>query len=116
MDKWNTSSGDGFVSGAPAHVKASITFNRLLGKHKLNNKYEGIKDGEKVKVVKLKVPNPTMNDAIAFPSVLPEEFGLAKYIDYDAQFDKTYLNAVKRVTDTIGWKHDRSVSLEDFFS
>lgn len=116
IDKWIPSSGEGFVSGAPAHVKASITFNRLLKNKSVSNKYESIKDGEKVKVVKLKVPNPTMNDAIAFPSVLPEEFGLAKYIDYDAQFEKTFLNAVKRVTDTIGWKHDRSVSLEDFFS
>ena len=116
IGKWDNRSDSGFVLGAPAHVKAAITFNRLLKKNKLNNKYETIKDGEKVRVVRLKVPNPTMNDAIAFPSVLPEEFGLAKYIDYDAQFEKAFLSAAKRVTDTIGWKHDRRVSLEDFFS
>jgi DNA polymerase elongation subunit (family B) len=114
MGKYLDSAGN-WGSGAPAHVKASITFNKMLSKYSVGNKYESIRDGEKVKVVKLKMPNPTHNDAIAFPSVLPEEFKLNKYVDYDTQFEKTYLDAVKRVTDAIGWKHDRSVSLEDFF-
>lgn len=129
LDKWapvssQKSSGVGegssnslvFQLKTPSHIKATFVYNWMLEKLNLTHKYESIKDEEKVKVVILKTPNPTIvNDRIAFPTVLPPEFGLDKYVDIESQFDATYLSSIKRVLDSIGWKTDRSVSLDSFF-
>ncbi len=52
---------------------------------------------------------------IAIATVLPSEFGLEKYIDYDLQFDKSFLQPVKNILDVIGWKSENISSLESFF-
>lgn len=106
----------GFVSGTPSHVKSAITFNRMLKKHKLELKYQQIKEGDKIKVVMLKLPNPAQAEAIGFSGEFPTEFGLDKYIDKEAQFNKLFLEPIKRILDSIGWKHENSIDLEDFFS
>lgn len=105
----------GFNSGTPAHVKGAMVYNRLIEAKGLQSQYQPIKEGEKVKVVPLKIPNPCHNSTIAFPNSLPSEFGIAKYVDYDAQFEKMYLEPMKRILDVMGWKTEHSVSLEDFF-
>ena len=53
---------------------------------KLTNKYELIRDGDKIKFAYLKEPNRIGENVIAILSVLPKEFKLEKYIDYDTQF------------------------------
>lgn len=107
--------GDRFKSGAPHHVKAAIQYNRLIQKHKLQSKYRTIMEGEKVKLICLMKQNPIMSPEIAFPSSLPVEFGLDKYIDKEAQFQKYFLDPMKRVLDVVGWKSDNRVTLDDFF-
>lgn len=90
----------------PFHVKASITFNRLIDKHNLGKKYQKIKDGEKIKYLYLKVPNPSFNDVIAYSSVLPTEFGLEQYIDWNNQFEMAFLKPLRSILDSIGWKEE----------
>ena len=66
--KWRKDSGlaiANFVKGTPAHVKAGITYNRLLKFFECPFKYEPIRDGEKVKWVYLK-NNPLGLDTVAF--------------------------------------------------
>ena len=46
---------------------------------------------------------------------LPEEFGLHKYIDYDLQFQKTFLEPLNLILDSIGWTAEEQTTLEDFF-
>jgi hypothetical protein len=41
---------------------------------------------------------------------------LEKYIDYDTQFDKAYLDPLKTIVNTIGWRTERVSSLESFFA
>jgi hypothetical protein len=38
------------------------------------------------------MPNPFKETVISYPSRLPKEFELDKYVDYDLQFDKTFLD------------------------
>jgi hypothetical protein len=54
---------------------------------------------------------------ISFPQGgIPEEFALSKYIDYNTQFTKAFLDPLKIILDSIGWKTEKTASLEDFFA
>jgi hypothetical protein len=82
----------------------------------LTKQYPMINDGEKIRYVYLKEPNPTKEKVIAFPMNLPKEFGLEKYVDYDMMFDKGFLAPLKAVLDVLNWKTETVDSLEDFFN
>jgi len=74
-----------------------------------------IKEGEKIRFVYVRKPNPFQEDVIAFPQTLPKEFGLHDFIDYETQFEKTFLDAMQTVIQPIGWNVEAKSSLEDFF-
>lgn len=105
-----------YRKGTPIHVKGSLLFNSILDKKKLSNKYERIKGGEKIKFVYLKEPNPFYNNTIAFINTLPSEFGVSDYIDYDTQFDKSFVEPMRTILNAIGWKAEKVATLDDFFS
>jgi hypothetical protein len=46
--------------------------------------------------------------------VLPPEFNLDMYINYELQFIKTFLDPIKTITDAIGWSVERRNVLDDF--
>lgn len=104
-----------YQKGTPIHVKGALLYNKLIKEKGLEKQYEFIKEGEKIKFAYLKLPNPLKDKVIAFSTVFPKEFGLDKYIDYDVQFEKTYLDPVKVILDCIGWKVEKTNSLDDFF-
>ena len=97
-------------------VGAAILFNHHLKEKGLTNKYNVINDGEKIKYIFLKKPNPIGENVIAFISELPKEFGLTPYIDYDTMFTKSFLDPLKVILDVIGWKTETVATIEDFFS
>jgi DNA polymerase elongation subunit (family B) len=100
----------------PIHVKGALIYNHMLRERDLLKKYEEIRDGDKLKFVFLREPNEAMARAIAFPDVkIPEELNLDNMIDYDLQFDKAFVEPLKIILDTIGWKTERTSTLEDFF-
>jgi DNA polymerase elongation subunit (family B) len=107
--------GDSYIKHTPIHVKGSIIYNRLLRDKKLGFDYEQISNGDKIKFLYLKEPNPVKDSVISIRNALPSEFGLDGYIDYDKQFVKAFLDPVKVVLDCIGWKAKRTSSLERFF-
>ena len=99
----------------PAHTKGAILFNHHLKKLNLLDKYQELKDGEKIKYVYLKEPNPLRCEVISFSTVIPKEFDVEKYIDYAVMYEKSYIGAIENVAKTIGWRIDDSGSLEDLF-
>src|SRR5690606_23137620 len=84
--------------------KGALIYNYLLKENKLDNKYNLIQDGEKVKFLYLKQPNFLRTNVIAFSTVLPEEFDLQGYYDYDTMFEKTVLDPLESVIKSIGWE------------
>lgn len=100
----------------PIHVRGSLTYNYLIRKHKLEKKYELIKDGEKIKFCYMKLPNPTGQNIISCLGVLPKEFGLDQYIDYDTQFEKAFVEPMKIILNCIGWDVEKRSTLLDFFA
>lgn len=113
IDKKNL---DGYKKGTPIHVRAAILYNKAIINNKLEKKYRSIQNGDKIKFSYLKTPNPVMENVFAFPDVLPIEFDLKKYIDYNMQFDKSYVEPIKHILDAIGWSVEKQNTLEDFFS
>ena len=104
-----------YSKGCPIHVRGSLLYNHYLKRHALDNKYELIHDGDKIKFAYLMIPNSIQENVIAFPLSLPKELELNKYIDYQKQFQKTFLDPIEMILGAIGWKSEPVVSLEDFF-
>jgi len=104
-----------YKKGTPIHVRGSLLFNKQVQDLALTKKYALIQNGEKIKFVYLRTPNTIKENVIAFPDYLPEEFNLHKYIDYDMQFQKTFLDPIEPILDAVGWNSEEVVSLEDFF-
>jgi DNA polymerase elongation subunit (family B) len=106
-----------YTSGTPIHVRGALLYNHLLHSNGLTNKYPLIQNGEKLKYIFLKEPNTIQSNIISFPQGgIPEELDLHKYIDYNTQFEKAFLDPLKIMLDAIGWKTEKTSSLEDFFA
>ena len=104
-----------FKKGCPIHVRGSILYNNTVKSKAVDKRYGLIQNGEKIKFVYLKMPNPIKQNVIAFPQYLPTELALHKYIDYDKMFEKTFIEPIKPILDAIGWTVEDQMTLEDFF-
>ena len=96
-------------------MRGALLYNYHNTKQRLTHKYPLIQDGEKLKFVYLKTPNKISENVISFPNTFPKEFGLDKYIDHELQFSKSFLEPIKVIMDTIGWKPEKIASLEFLF-
>ena len=119
LTKW-TESHNLFKKGAPIHCKGAILYNHLLKKNKLGHKFPSIQEGDKIKFLHLKEPNLYQSTSISFLTQLPKDFDFASLIDYDIQFEKSFVEPLKFISDKIKWKLDMSygsqLTLEGFFS
>ena len=104
-----------FKKGAPIHVKGALTFNHFLRELNLTKQYQLIQEGEKIKFIYLKQPNIFNNNTLAFMSVIPPQFNAEQYIDYDLQFDKSFLEPLRIILDCIQWKSEEVSDLSSFF-
>jgi DNA polymerase elongation subunit (family B) len=104
-----------YTKSTPIHVRGSILYNHYIKEYKLQKKYSTIKNGEKIKFCYLKLPNPIHENVVAFIQILPPEFQLQKYVDYEMQFEKTFLRPVRTILDIIGWSVEKKTTLDSFF-
>jgi DNA polymerase elongation subunit (family B) len=105
-----------YCKGTPIHARGAILYNHLIKEKKLDKKYAKIQNGEKIKFCYLKLPNPIRENVISYIQEFPKEFGLDKYIDYDLQFSKAFLEPMKVILDAINWRVEKTVNLESFFN
>ena len=64
----------------------------------------------------MKTPNTIQENVFSFIQEFPKELDLEKYIDYDAQFNKSFVEPMKIILNAIGWSVEKKVSLESFFA
>ena len=107
---------DIYAKGCPIQVRGALLYNHYIKKNKLEHKYPIIQEGEKIKFLYLRTPNPIGENIIAFFQQLPKELNLEKYVDYTTQFEKSFLEPLKTVLECIDWQYERRGSLLSFFS
>jgi DNA polymerase elongation subunit (family B) len=107
---------DIYIKGTPIHCRGALLYNHYILKNKLDNKYSLIQNGEKIKFCYLKKPNSIHENVISFIQDFPKELDIDKYIDYDLQFEKSFVEPLKAILDAIGWNVEKTVNLELFFS
>lgn len=105
-----------YGKGTPIHVRGALLYNALLKKDNIDKKYQLINEGDKIKFLYLRKPNRINENVISFINTLPKEFRLNEYIDFDLQFEKSFLDPLQIILDAIGWKSEKRASLQDFFS
>jgi hypothetical protein len=64
----------------------------------------------------LKQPNKINSNVLSFHDTIPKEFDIQDKVHYNMLFEKTFLDPLQIVLDSIGWKAEESSSLEDLFS
>ena len=104
-----------YKKSCPIHVRGSLLFNKHLKYNKLQQQYELITNGSRIKFCYLKLPNPIKENVIAFQDALPKELKLHNYVDYDLQFNKTFIEPLNLILHSIGWSAEEQTTLEDFF-
>ena len=104
-----------YTKGTPIHIRGALLYNHYVKKHNLDQKYSLIQNGEKIKFCYLKKPNVIHENIISFIQDFPRELDLDKYIDYDLQFEKAFVEPLKAILDAIGWNVERTANLESFF-
>ncbi len=106
---------DIYSKGTPIHVRGALLYNDFVRKNKLEHKYPYIQEGEKIKFIYLKTPNPLHENCVSFFNTIPPEMNLDKYVDYQLQFEKSFLEPLKNVLQCVGWTHEKKVTLGSFF-
>jgi len=104
-----------YKKGTPIHARGSLLYNKLLMDKSLTKQYNKIRNGEKIKFIYLRTPNSIKEDVISFSDYLPEEFGLHRYIDYEKQFSKTFLDVIEPILTAINWNSKEIATLDEFF-
>lgn len=104
-----------YKKATPIHVRGSLLYNKAIKDAGLTKKHELIRQGEKIKFCYLKLPNMIKENVIAFPQYLPPELKLHMYVDYDMQFNKTFISPLEDIFDAIGWSIEPRFNLEDIF-
>jgi DNA polymerase elongation subunit (family B) len=111
-----TDSADIYKKGTPMHVRGSLLYNYYLKKNKIDQKYERIQEGDKIKFLYLKEPNTMGENCISFNTVIPKEFNIHRYVDYDLMFQKAFLDPMDTIVKSLGWETEHKNTLEDLFS
>jgi DNA polymerase elongation subunit (family B) len=96
---------DGFntTKGMPAHFKAAYFHNLLLKKLNVEQTYEKIGSGDKVRYFYVKKPNRYGIDGIGFKYYYPKEFSEIFEPDHEVMFSKIVYSVVERFYEAVGW-------------
>lgn len=115
IDKYSSSVSI-YTKGTPFHVRGALLHNHILKEKKLEKKYNPIKEGEKIKYLYLKMPNPIKENVISFINQIPKELNLHDYVDYETQFNKSFLEPLRTMCNCVGWQIEQVATLDDFFA
>ena len=107
---------DIYKSRTPIHVRGALLFNHFVKEKGLDAKYKLIDEGEKIKFCYLKMPNPIFENIISFPDVVPAEFNLEKYIDYDQQFEVAFMGPINIIAQAIELDLEDKNTLDALFA
>lgn len=105
-----------YGSGCPMQVRSALLHNHYVNKLGLENDYQPIGDGDRIKFVYLIEPNHFKENVVGFFDKLPIEFKLDKYVNREKQFEKTFLDPLNGIMKAVGWLLEEESTLEDFWT
>lgn len=105
-----------YTKGTPMHVRGALVYNHLIRTQKLEQKYQIIQDGDKIKFIYLKEPNHVRENTVAMNGLMPKEFDLHRYIDYDTQFQKAFIDPLNTIVGSLNWNTKPVATLEGLFA
>ena len=97
------------------HVKAALAYNHFIREHNLESEYELIHSGEKIRFIAIQEPNVFGVGVMGFLTRIPKELCLDERVDYKVQFEKSFIDPLKIILDSIGWKSEKVSTLDKFF-
>lgn len=121
LQKYQLAEGKGFKfrSGSPQHMKGAVAYNYLLKDLDLPQ-LEPIKEKDKFYLLLLKGNLRYPIDSVGYLDELPEEFGLADYVDRDGHFERGVIKPLTQIYNAISWKFpslkNKTQSMDEFFS
>jgi DNA polymerase elongation subunit (family B) len=89
--------------GVPIHAKAAHLHNQVNRKLGIEDKYEDIGSGDKVRYFYVEQPNKYGVNVIGFKYEFPKEYNELFNLDYDKMFDKILFEGMKRFYDSVKW-------------
>jgi DNA polymerase elongation subunit (family B) len=100
----------------PIHVRASINYNFLI--KTMDLPLIPVNNGTKVKFIHVSPNNIIQQDVIAFINEWPEAFNKLFVIDYEYQFQRTFITVIQRFFDVLDWGNINieENSLSDFIT
>lgn len=100
----------------PVHIRGVLLYNYYVKKNNLDSKYPLINNGEKIKFCYLKPANPIRENIFSFIQQFPKELNLQKYIDYELQFEKSFIDPLKIILQCIDWRIEKTTTLDMLFA
>jgi hypothetical protein len=92
-----------------------MVFNKALKAYNLQDKYQTITNGSKIKFCYLKVPNWLGSNIVGVVDKLPPELIDKFVIDYPLQFEKAFVNPLKKIFDSLRWQFYKDNDADGFF-
>lgn len=90
-----------FKKGTRPNSQGAIVYNKYIVDNKLN--LPQIYSNDKIKFVYLKEENPFKSNVVSFKSKESTSIlGLEKYIDYETQFEKSFVKPLEQITKALG--------------
>lgn len=83
-------------------TKSALAYNNYLTNNSLTSKYQKVSSGDKAKRIYIRFPNKFNSNIVAFNS---DNFckELNGIIDYDTNFEKTFLNSLQLMVSSLKW-------------
>ena len=105
MEKYDIESlTTGEQKGCPIQVRGALVYNeQITGMAK----YEKIRDGQKIRFAYLQVPNRFHTHVLAAPDGCPESWNVEKMLDYETQWQKSFLEPIDAILSAAGWNVEK---------
>ena len=94
--------------GIPIHTNGALVYNRFIAEHK---SYDPIRDGQKIRFSYLKIPNRFFSHVLSAPDGCPPEWEIEKVLDYETQWQKSFIEPLQGILSAAGWHVEKQDSL-----
>jgi hypothetical protein len=86
--------------GCPIQVRGALVYNEQIAGMA---KYERIRDGQKIRFAYLRLPNRFQTHVLAAPDGCPESWNVEAMLDYETQWQKSFLDPLEAILSAAKW-------------